>query len=69
MTQIKMKPLHKYNKQEKTLFGKKVNVDTTKELQDQSWFQSDLFGDRQKDVIKHVWESAGSKLVMIEEID
>ena len=23
MTQIKMKPLHKYNKQEKTLFGKK----------------------------------------------
>ena len=54
MTQIKMKPLHTYNKQEITLLGKQVNVDTTKEVQDQSSFQSDLFGDRQKDVMQNV---------------
>ena len=47
-----MKKLHKYNKQEKTLFGKKINVDTTKELQDQHWFKSDLFSGRQKDFIE-----------------
>ena len=68
MTTIVMKKLHKYNKQEKTLFGKKINVDTTKELQDQHWFKSDLFSGRQKDFIEDVWEMAGSKINKIEEI-
>lgn len=63
-----MKKLHKYNKQEKTLFGKKINVDTTKELQDQYWFKSDLFSGRQKDFIEDVWKMAGSKINKIEEI-
>ena len=63
-----MKKLHKYNKQEKTLYGKKINVDTTKELQDQYWFKSDLFSGRQKDFIEDVWEMAGSKINKIEEI-
>ena len=65
MTTIVMKKLHKYNKQEKTLFGKKINVDTTKELQDQYWFKSDLFSGLEKEFLKKV----GSKIRMIEEIE
>lgn len=62
-------PTFKYFNQEKTILGKKINVDTTKELKDQDWFKSDLFSATEKDFIKKVWIIAGSKIRMIEEIE
>ena len=41
----KLKP-----KQTGSFFGKKVTIDTSKDLEDQLWFKSDLFGEREKDI-------------------
>jgi len=47
----KLKP-----KQTGLFFGKKVTVDLSKDLKEQTWFKSDLFGEREKDVIVKAWE-------------
>ena len=43
-------------KQSGEFFGKKVVIDTSKDLKDQNWFKSDLFGEREKDVILNAWK-------------
>jgi len=43
-------------KQSGEFFGKKVVIDISKDLEDQSWFKSDLFGEMEKDVIKTAWK-------------
>jgi hypothetical protein len=52
----KLKP-----KQTGSFFGKKVTIDTSKDLEDQLWFKSDLFGEREKDAIKTAWKQPGIK--------
>ncbi len=42
-------------KQSGEFFGKKVVIDSSKDLKDQLWFKSDLFGEREKDVIQKAW--------------
>jgi len=42
-------------KQSGEFFGKKVVIDSSKDLKDQPWFKSDLFGEREKDVIQKAW--------------
>ena len=42
-------------KQSGEFFGKKVVIDFSKNLKDQPWFKSDLFGGREKDVILGAW--------------
>ena len=42
-------------KQSGEFFGKKVVIDIFKDLKDQLWFKSDLFGEREKDVILKAW--------------
>ena len=44
-----------------SFFGKKVTIDTSKDLEDQSWFKSDLFGEMEKDVIMKAWKHPGIK--------
>ena len=61
---LALRPTFKFFNQEKTIFGKKVNFDMTKDLENQDWLKSDLFSAIEKDFIKKV----GSKIRMIEEI-
>jgi len=65
---LALRPTFRFFNQEKTILGKKINVDTTKDLENQDWFKSDLFSATEKDFIKKVWAMAGSKIRMIEEI-
>ncbi len=53
----KLKP-----KQTGTYFGKKITIDLSKDLKDQTWFKSDLFGEREKDVILKAWKNPHIKL-------
>ena len=62
---LALRPTYKFFNQEKTIFGKKINFDMTKDLKDQDWFKSDLFSGLEKEFIKKV----GSKIRMIEEIE
>ena len=62
---LALRPTFKFFNQEKTIFGKKINFDTTKDLKDQDWLKSDLFSSIEKDFIIQV----GSKIKMIEEIE
>lgn len=43
-------------------FGKKVVIDISKDLKDQNWFKSDLFGEMEKDVIMGAWKDPRIKL-------
>jgi len=36
-------------------------IDTSKDLKDQNWFKSDLFGEREKDFILTAWGHPGIK--------
>ena len=54
--------------QKGTMFGKKVTIDLSKSLIDQPWFKSDLFCERQKDVIQHIYENTGGRDFDIKEI-
>ena len=62
---LALRPTFKFFNQEKTIFGKKINFDMTKDLKDQDWFKSDLFSGLEKEFLKKV----GSKIRMIEEIE
>ena len=62
---LALRPTFKFFNQEKTIFGKKVNFDMTKDLENQDWLKSDLFSSIEKDFIIQV----GSKIKMIEEIE
>ena len=62
---LALRPTFKFFNQEKTIFGKKINFDMTKDLKDQDWLKSDLFSSIEKDFIIQV----GSKIKMIEEIE
>jgi len=62
---LALRPTYKFFNQEKTIFGKKINFDMTKDLKDQDWFKSDLFSGLEKEFLKKV----GSKIRMIEEIE
>ena len=62
---LALRPTFKFFNQEKTIFGKKINFDMTKDLKDQDWLKSDLFSSIEKDFIMQV----GSKIKMIEEIE
>ena len=41
---------------------KKITIDLSKDLKDQTWFKSDLFGEREKDVILKAWKNPHIKL-------
>jgi hypothetical protein len=62
---LALRPTYKFFNQEKTIFGKKINFDVTKDLEKQDWFKSDLFSGLEKEFLKKV----GSKIRMIEEIE
>ena len=47
----KLKP-----KQTGLLFGKKVEIDISKDLKDQTWFQSDLFNEGEKDALMRAFK-------------
>ena len=62
-------PTFKYFNQEKTILGKKINVDTTKDLENQDWFKSDLFSATEKDFIKrHIGTSKEEQRAMLKEL-
>ena len=61
-----MKKLKRFQKG--YMFGKKVTIDTSKSLTDQPWFKSDLFCERHKEVIQHIYENANGRDFDIEEI-
>ena len=50
------------------MFGKNVTIDISKSLTDQPWFKSDLFCERHKDVIQHVYENTGRRSFDLKEI-
>ena len=54
--------------QKGNMFGKKVTIDLSKSLIDQPWFKSDLFCERHKDVIQHIYENNGGRDFDIKEI-
>ena len=62
---LALRPTFKFFNQEITIFGKKVNFDMTKDLENQDWLKSDLFSAIEKDFLKKL----GSKVKMIEEIE
>ena len=62
---LALRPTYKFFNQEKTIFGKKINFDVTKDLEKQDWFKCDLFSGLEKEFLKKV----GSKIRMIEEIE
>ena len=41
------------------MFGKSILVDTTKPMEEQTWFKSDLFSPKEKEVISYTWKKAG----------
>ena len=49
---LALRPTYKFFNQEKTIFGKKINFDMTKDLKDQDWFKSDLFSGLEKEFLK-----------------
>ena len=50
------------------MFGKDVTIDTSKSLTEQPWFKSDLFCERHKEVIQHIYENTGGRDFDIKEI-
>ena len=54
--------------QKGNFFGKKVTIDLSKSLIDQPWFKSDLFCERHKEVIQHIYKNTDGRDFEIKEI-
>ena len=60
----KMKP-----KETGFLFGKKVSIDISKDLKNQTWFKSDLFTENEKSALIGYWEKTNKIPTGLEHIE